>query len=200
MLRNVPTFLLLLACASVLLAAPPARAVETPAGPIWNNMDAQNKCPDVCRRNGNATWNGNWRTLPGTATSVCDCDAPAGGRGRNDGAQWADAGPLWNQMDAQNKCPDVCRRSGGRTWDGNWKTTEPGRASVCSCQGAGAAPSGGGTAAGAACSARARGACAGCSVQCAPGQRAACREGSTWNDRLGNGDQGCVSDSQCTCG
>ncbi len=31
-------------------------------------------------------------------------------------------------------------------------------------------------------------------------QRAACREGSTWNDRLGNGDQGCVSDSQCTCG
>lgn len=196
MLRNVPTFLLLLACASVLLAAPPARAVETPAGPIWNNMDAQNKCPDVCRRNGNASWNGNWRTLPGTATSVCDCDAPAGGRGRNDGAQWADAGPLWNQMDAQNKCPDVCRRSGGRTWDGNWKTTEPGRMSVCSCGGQRLSP---GFGAGSSCSARGRGGCSGCSVQCAPGQRASCREGSTWNDKLGNGDQGCVTGSQCTC-
>ena len=196
MLRSVPALLLPLACALLLLAAPPARAVETPAGPIWNNMDAQNKCPDVCRQNGNARWNGNWRTLPGTGSSVCDCDVAAGGRARGGNAQWADAGPLWNQMDAQTKCPDVCRRSGGRTWDGNWKTTEPGRASVCSCQGAGAAPPG----AGAACSAGARGACAGCSVQCAPGQRAACREGSTWNDRVGNGDQGCVNPSQCTCG
>ncbi len=188
--------LLAVAAAAAALAAPLAPAVEMPAGPIWNNMDAQNKCPDVCRQNGNARWNGNWRTLPGTATSVCDCDVPAGGRAPAGSSQWADAGPLWNQMDAQNKCPAVCRSSGGRTWDGNWKTTEPGRMSVCSCQGAGFAPPG----AGAACSARARGACAGCSVQCAPGQRASCREGSTWNDKLGNGDRGCVNASQCTCG
>ncbi|MFO1314704.1 MAG: mannan-binding protein [Burkholderiales bacterium] len=185
-----------LACALVLSAAAPARAVEMAAGPIWNNADAQNKCPNVCRQSGNARWNGQWRTLPGTATSVCDCDVSAGGRAPSGGTQWANAGPLWNQMDAQNKCPDVCRASGGRTWDGNWKTTEPGRMSVCSCQGTGQAAAPG---AGAACRARDRGGCAGCSVQCAPGQRASCREGSTWNDRLGNGDQGCVSASQCTC-
>ena len=178
--------------------APAARAAEVSAGPIWNNMDAQRKCPDVCRGNGNASWNGNWRTLPGTATSVCDCDAPAGGRAPSGGSQWANAGPLWNQIDAQNKCPDVCRSAGGRTWDGNWKTTEPGRMSVCSCQGAGSSSSGPGP--GSACSARARGGCAGCSVQCAPGQRAACREGTTWNDRFGNGDAGCVNASECTCG
>ncbi len=188
--------LLAVGCTVTLLAGTPAHAVEMPAGPIWNNMDAQNKCPNVCRQNGNAQWNGNWRTLPGTATSVCDCDVAPGGRTRPAGTQWVDAGPLWHQMDAQNKCPDVCRRSGGRSWDGNWKTTEPGRMSVCSCQGAGGSLPG----TGAACSARARGGCAGCSVQCAPGQRAACREGSTWNDRLGNGDQGCVNASQCTCG
>lgn len=187
---------LVLAVVLAPFAAPPVRAAEVSAGPIWNNMDAQNKCPNVCRQNGNARWNGNWRTLPGTATSVCDCDVPAGGQAPAAGAQWADAGPLWSQMDAQNKCPDVCRRSGNRTWDGNWKTTEPGRMSVCRCQGAGSSISG----TGAACNARARGGCAGCSVQCAPGQRASCREGSTWNEKVGNGDPGCVNAAQCTCG
>lgn len=42
------------------------------------------------------------------------------------------AGPIWNQADAQRKCPAVCARA-GRTWDGNWRTTEFGRMSVCNC-------------------------------------------------------------------
>jgi hypothetical protein len=176
------------ACAAS-LAMSEARAVETQAGPIWNNMDAQGKCPRVCQQNGNSRWNGQWRTLPGTATSVCDCD---GG-----GSQWMEAGPLFNNMEAQGRCPGVCQQA-GRTWDGNWKTTQPGRMSVCSCggQGQGAAPS---YTPGAFCNAQSRGGCSGCSVQCSPGQRASCREGSTWNDKLGNGDPGCVDKAQCTC-
>ena len=47
--------------------------------------------------------------------------------------------------------------------------------------------------------AQGRGGCSGCSVQCAPGQRASYREGSPWNDKLNNGDQGCVTATQCTC-
>lgn len=184
-------------CAVASLAMSAARAVEVPAGPIWNNPDAQSKCPRICQQNGGGRWNGQWHTIPGTATSVCDCDIGASPVYPQRQPQWAEAGPLFNQMDAQNKCPGVCQQSGGRAWDGNWKTTQPGRMSVCSCASQGVAPAYG---AGAACSARSRGACAGCSVQCAPGQRASCQEGSTWNDKLNNGDRGCVTNAQCTCG
>lgn len=196
-MRAAHLWSIVFACAVASLAMSPARAVETQAGPIWNNTDAQRKCPGVCQQNGNARWNGQWRTLPGTATSVCDCEGGMMPVYPNSQSQWAEAGPLFNQMDAQNKCPGVCQQSGGRAWDGNWKTTQPGRMSVCGCAGQASLPQ---YAPGAACGARSRGACSGCSVQCAPGQRASCQEGSTWNDKLNNGDRGCVTNAQCTCG
>ncbi len=44
----------------------------------------------------------------------------------------ADAGPIWNNPEAQTNCPTVCLqyRSG---WNGQWTTTIPGRMSVCGC-------------------------------------------------------------------
>lgn len=42
-----------------------------------------------------------------------------------------DAGPIWNNKDAENKCPEVCENKGG--WNGQWTTTEPGTESVCGC-------------------------------------------------------------------
>jgi hypothetical protein len=42
------------------------------------------------------------------------------------------AGPIWSNTDAQTKCPSVCADV-GRTWKGQWKTTEPGTQSVCGC-------------------------------------------------------------------
>lgn len=44
------------------------------------------------------------------------------------------AGPIWNNSDAQNKCPRICSQNGNRRWDGNWRTTEVGRNSTCDCQ------------------------------------------------------------------
>ncbi|MBF0119259.1 MAG: mannan-binding lectin [Desulfobacterales bacterium] len=41
------------------------------------------------------------------------------------------AGPIWNNGDAQGKCPKTCAPFGG--WNGNWLTTIPGRMSVCGC-------------------------------------------------------------------
>lgn len=41
-----------------------------------------------------------------------------------------EAGPIWSQADAQNKCPQVAADNGG-TWTGQWRTTVPGRMSVC---------------------------------------------------------------------
>ncbi len=44
-----------------------------------------------------------------------------------------DAGPLWNEDDARQKCVQTCKDKGG--WNGNWTTTVQGRASVCGCCG-----------------------------------------------------------------
>ena len=43
------------------------------------------------------------------------------------------AGSIWNQMDAENKCPNVCHHAGGK-WTGQWHTTKWARQSVCECR------------------------------------------------------------------
>jgi len=40
------------------------------------------------------------------------------------------AGPIWNQQDAQRKCPAVAASHGGE-WTGQWRTTIQGKMSVC---------------------------------------------------------------------
>lgn len=39
-------------------------------------------------------------------------------------------GPIWNQQDAQRKCPAVAASQGGE-WTGQWRTTVQGKMSVC---------------------------------------------------------------------
>ncbi|MGC9991482.1 MAG: mannan-binding lectin [Candidatus Cybelea sp.] len=41
-----------------------------------------------------------------------------------------EAGPIWSQSDAVKKCPEVAKENRG-TWNGQWRTTVPGRMSVC---------------------------------------------------------------------
>ena len=53
-------------------------------------------------------------------------DFPPPQRARNVGV-----GPIWNGNDAATKCNALARRLGGR-WNGQWRTTVPGRMSVCS--------------------------------------------------------------------
>lgn len=43
------------------------------------------------------------------------------------------AGPIWNQDDAENKCPSVCLDHRAR-WTGQWHTVREGRMSVCQCK------------------------------------------------------------------
>lgn len=43
------------------------------------------------------------------------------------------AGPIWSNSDAQQKCAQTCKSKGG--WNGNWTTTVPGEMSVCGCCG-----------------------------------------------------------------
>lgn len=41
-----------------------------------------------------------------------------------------EAGPIWNQADANNKCQALARKHSSR-WTGQWRTTVPGKMSVC---------------------------------------------------------------------
>jgi len=46
--------------------------MDVPAGPIWNNDDAKEKCPIVCASYG-GEWNGQWTTNVQGKMSVCGC-------------------------------------------------------------------------------------------------------------------------------
>ena len=82
--------------------------VET-ANPILFTLDSQVR-----------TW---LNTMKGTikqeirANYSCGCDL--------------EAGSIWSQEDAKNKCPNACANNGG--WNGEWTTTQPGIMSVCGC-------------------------------------------------------------------
>jgi hypothetical protein len=46
-------------------------------GPIWSTVDAQQKCPSICDRQGR-TWTGDWTTVVQGQSSVCRCVAVSG--------------------------------------------------------------------------------------------------------------------------
>jgi hypothetical protein len=122
----------LAACALLCLVLPSAvraqaRTISVEAGPIWNQADAQRKCPEVAKANG-GTWNGQWQTTVPGRMSVCELRLPPS-RGRYV-VEPIEAGPIWSQSDAARKCPEVAKTNGG-TWNGQWQTTVPGKMSVC---------------------------------------------------------------------
>jgi hypothetical protein len=105
------------------------------------------------------------------------------------------AGPVWNDGDANQKCPTVCRQH-NLNWTGDWRTIEANVQSTCTCTpgGYGPAANGGGSS----CSAAPNYQCKGCSVSCPAGQAAHCTQG----------DRGiftepqsaiCQTDAKCEC-
>ena len=56
--------------------------VMIPAGPIWNQEDAEKKCPIVCAAH-LGTWTGVWNTVVPSAMSVCECEFDTDNSGKN---------------------------------------------------------------------------------------------------------------------
>jgi hypothetical protein len=103
------------------------RTLAVEAGPIWNQADAEKKCPQVASANG-GVWNGQWRTTVPGRMSVCELRLrPSKERSF---VEPVEAGPIWSQSDAEKKCPEIAKANGG-VWNGQWRTTVPGRMSVC---------------------------------------------------------------------
>lgn len=105
--------------------------IDVIAGPIWNNDDAQTTCPIACTIAG-GTWNGQWTTVVEGKMSVCGCTITVPSEGTSEFTIDIPAGPIWNNDDAQVKCPIVCASRGG-TWNGQWTTVIEGEMSVCGC-------------------------------------------------------------------
>lgn len=103
------------------------RTISVEAGPIWNQSDAQQKCPQVAKEN-RGTWNGQWRTTVPGRMSVCEVRLRPSKETKV--VESIEAGPIWSQSDAESKCAEVARKNNG-TWTGHWKTTVPGSMSVC---------------------------------------------------------------------
>lgn len=121
-MKRITLMLLVVCLAAMAQAAMAASTCNVNAGPIWNQNDANQKCPTTCNA-GYGPWNGQWWTTVPNQMSVCQCGA---------NEQAFNAGPIWNQQDANKKCPAVCTQQKG-TWSGQWWTTEPGKMSVCQC-------------------------------------------------------------------
>jgi Mannan-binding protein len=113
-------------CVGLLVFSAPIKADWIKAGPIWNDFDANRKCPAVC---GSTKWDGHWKTTQTGRMSVCSCSGSNSSR-RQPKTIEVDAGPIWNNFDAQTKCPIACNK---RRWDGNWRTVSVGH-STCDCQ------------------------------------------------------------------
>ncbi len=117
---------MLLCAALSLTASAQTRTIAVEAGPIWNQADAQRKCAEVAEANG-GVWTGQWRTTVPGKMSVCDLRFSSR---KKYVVKSVEAGPIWNQTDAQKRCPEVANSNGG-VWTGQWRTTVPGRMSVC---------------------------------------------------------------------
>ena len=104
-------------------------------------------------------------------------------------------GPIWNNNDAQGKCPNLCA-SNDLVWTGDWRTVGFNK-STCDCAQSVAAPSpayGPGTY----CEAKPNYQCRGCSVHCSGNQTAHCTQG----DRgiFNRPDSvNCGTDAVCEC-
>ncbi len=136
---RVVAFLLL----GFFLISAPASADWEKAGPIWNNMDAQRKCPQTCSP---GKWDGNWKTTEATKMSVCSCSGvsksskstqqtqsrvtpqklPAGKKTKGG----IKSGAIWTDIMAADRCPKMC---GVRQWDGRWSYVDINN-SICYCR------------------------------------------------------------------
>ncbi len=91
--------------------------IAVDAGPIWNQKDAESKCPNVCS---GLKWNGQWTTTQEGVMSVCGTTAGVS----------IPVGPIWDNDDAKTKCQPQLKKA---RWNGTWTTTEEGKMSVCGC-------------------------------------------------------------------
>lgn len=101
-------------------------------GSMFVQQHADKRCPAAC---GDRKWSGNWKTVRGPTTSLCECigkkKAPKAQSSKK-GTYQADAGFIISEQDAKWTCPRKC---GNNKWNGNWRYTDPPfHSATCECE------------------------------------------------------------------
>lgn len=99
-----------------------------PAGAIGSSSEAERVCRAAC---GGFEWDGNWRTAGAGAETECSCTARRSSINPRGRATEIEAGPIWDDNDAADKCPRVC--GAVNWWNGQWRSTQGGNQAVCGC-------------------------------------------------------------------
>lgn len=105
--------------------------VDIPAGPLWNNEEAQELGPRIAAAHF-GRFTGQWNTVVPNEMSVVQVELPAQPNGSTEYTMDVPAGPIWNNDDAKKVLPSICASYGG-TWNGQWKTVIEGKLSVAGC-------------------------------------------------------------------
>jgi len=130
-------------------ATPTTIVKEVNAGPIWDQNQANTKCPLIASKN-NGDWTGNWRKVGSNNVSVCQIRVDTAGKSPVVKSQTTYvplpkpkpaapasnvreifAGPIWDQAQANQKCQLVAANNKG-VWTGKWRKTGPNHNSLCS--------------------------------------------------------------------
>ncbi len=103
-------------------------------GTIWNQQDANRKCPLICKHEQGA-WTGRWQTLQGSMTSTCQCHhLHQTNNFQNSRCIKLNiaTGPIWHDYNARNICPRVCHHVWAQ-WTGQWQKATKNLRANCEC-------------------------------------------------------------------
>ncbi|KJY97487.1 MULTISPECIES: mannan-binding lectin [Pseudoalteromonas] len=102
--------------------------VNIPAGPIWDQKDAEDKAPLVAAAH-QGKWTGQWNTVVQGEMSVVEVELQVKNTGSDCFKTNVLAGPLWSNDEAQ-KVGETLAASYGGTFTGEWHTIVEGKMSV----------------------------------------------------------------------
>lgn len=102
--------------------------IDFPAGPLWDNDEAQKIGPKIAAAHG-GKFTGQWTTVVDSEMSVVNVELPVNRKGTNTFKTNVLAGPLWSNDEAQELGPYIAASYGGK-FTGQWKTIVEGVMSV----------------------------------------------------------------------
>lgn len=102
--------------------------VDIPAGPIWNQEDAQDKAPKIAAAH-QGKWTGQWKTVVDNVMSVIEVELQADNTGDHDFITDVIAGPIFSDVEAK-KVGNAIAASFGAEFTGQWRTIVEGKMSI----------------------------------------------------------------------
>ena len=105
--------------------------IFVPAGLLRDDDEAQELGPAIAAAH-LGTFTGQWTTVADGEMSLVEIELSTRPTGGSKYTMDVLAGPLWDNEDAEEKCPAICASYGG-TWNGQWTTVVDGAMSVAGC-------------------------------------------------------------------